>query len=47
MTPNGYYYLTKKLAELNKPLLVVLEGGYNLNSISKSAGGVMKGLLKE
>lgn len=30
ITPNGYYYMTKKLMEFQKPLLVVLEGGYNL-----------------
>ena len=34
VTPNGYYYLTKKITELQKPMLVVLEGGYNLLSIS-------------
>lgn len=30
VTPNGYYYMTKRLLELQKPVLVVLEGGYNL-----------------
>jgi len=30
ITPNGYYYMTKRLMELQKPVLVVLEGGYNL-----------------
>lgn len=47
VTPNGYYYITKKLLELQKPVLVVLEGGYNLSAISISASAVMKALLKE
>ena len=33
--------------ELQKPMLVVLEGGYNLNSISEATGGVMKALIGE
>lgn len=47
VTPNGYYYLTKQLTRLQKPMLVVLEGGYNLNSISLSAEAVMRALVKE
>lgn len=45
LTPNGYYYLTKRLLELKKPMLVVLEGGYSLHSIGASACGVMKALV--
>lgn len=45
VTPNGYYYMTKRLTEFKKPMLVVLEGGYNLESISLSAEAVMRALI--
>ena len=47
VTPNGYYYLTKKILELKKPTIVALQGGYNLDSIKNSAYGVVKALLHE
>lgn len=47
ITPNGYYYLTKKILELKKPTLVALEGGYNLDSIKNSAYAIIKALLHE
>jgi histone deacetylase 6 len=47
ITPNGYHYLTKQLMQLKKPLLVALEGGYNLDSIKNSAYNIIKALLHE
>lgn len=32
LTPNAYYYMTRRLLELGKPLLCILEGGYHLGS---------------
>lgn len=46
VTPNGYGYMTHMLKSLAKGhLAVVLEGGYNLSAISKSALAVTKVLL--
>ncbi|MCO5576291.1 hypothetical protein L7F22_030100 [Adiantum nelumboides] len=48
VTPLGYAYMTQMLYSLMKgKLLVVLEGGYNLRSISASATSVLKVLLGE
>lgn len=48
VTPLGYAYMTQMLYSLVKGrLLVVLEGGYNLRSISASAAAVLKVLLGE
>ncbi|KAI5062795.1 hypothetical protein GOP47_0021342 [Adiantum capillus-veneris] len=48
VTPLGYAYMTQMLYLLMKgKLLVVLEGGYNLRSISASATAVLKVLLGE
>jgi acetoin utilization deacetylase AcuC-like enzyme len=44
--PEGYHYLTKKLMKI-APLIVVLEGGYNLKSISWAAESVMAALVDE
>jgi len=30
VTPNAYYYMTRRLMEFNRPMLCVLEGGYNV-----------------
>ncbi|KAH7444225.1 hypothetical protein KP509_02G070600 [Ceratopteris richardii] len=46
VTPSGYAHMTQLLYSLMKgKLLVVLEGGYNLRSISASAAAVLKVLL--
>ncbi|CAN6611217.1 histone deacetylase Hda1p [Trichomonascus vanleenenianus] len=46
VTPNGYAQMTHMLKSLaNGRLAVVLEGGYNLNAIAKSALAVTKVLL--
>lgn len=46
VTPNGYGYMTHMLKSLAKGhLAVVLEGGYNLSAISKSALAVTKVLI--
>lgn len=48
VTPAGYGYMTHQLKALAKgKLAVVLEGGYNLDSISKSALAVAKVLVGE
>ncbi|XP_020255975.1 histone deacetylase 15-like isoform X1 [Asparagus officinalis] len=48
VTPAGYAQMTHMLTSLSQgKLLVVLEGGYNLRSISSSATAVVKVLLGE
>lgn len=48
VTPAGYAQMTKMLTSLSSgKLLVILEGGYNLRSISSSATAVIKVLLGE
>ena len=47
LTPNGYYYLTKRIMELGKKMLVVLEGGYSIRGTSSSSVGVMKALIDD
>ncbi|XP_028753868.1 histone deacetylase 15 isoform X3 [Neltuma alba] len=48
VTPNGYAQMTNMLNALSGgKLLVILEGGYNLRSISSSATAVIKVLLGE
>ncbi|XP_024969089.1 histone deacetylase 15 isoform X2 [Cynara cardunculus var. scolymus] len=48
VTPAGYAQMTKMLSSLSSgKLLVILEGGYNLRSISSSATAVIKVLLGE
>nr|XP_043614467.1 histone deacetylase 15 [Erigeron canadensis] len=48
VTPEGYAQMTKMLTSLSSgKLLVILEGGYNLRSISSSATAVIKVLLGE
>lgn len=48
VTPAGYAQMTKMLTSLSSgKMLVILEGGYNLRSISASATAVIKVLLGE
>ncbi|XP_016506792.1 histone deacetylase 15 [Nicotiana tabacum] len=48
VTPAGYASMTQRLSALSGgKLLVILEGGYNLRSISSSATSVIKVLLGE
>lgn len=47
LTPNCYYNLTKKILMLNKPIMLVLEGGYNLNSIAESVAECTRALLED
>lgn len=42
-----YQYMTQKLGELCPKLLVVQEGGYNIDYLGQHAQGVVNGLLKE
>lgn len=45
LTPNGYYQMTKKLKELNIPLVFVLEGGYEQESLVESVAATIRALL--
>jgi len=45
VTPNGYYFLTKRLMELGKPLVCLLEGGYNIQTTAQAVCGVVKALV--
>lgn len=47
VTPNGFYYMARRLAALKKPLLAVLEGGYNVEQTALDSVAVVKGLLQE
>ena len=48
VSPAGYAYMTEQLCSLAQGrVLVALEGGYNLTSISRSACAVMRVLLGE
>jgi histone deacetylase 6 len=47
LTPNAYYYMTRKLNTFDKPILCVLEGGYHLISTAQSATAVVQGLIEE
>jgi len=46
VTPNGYYNLTKRLLSFGKPMMLVLEGGYNLNTIAQSMAECTRALLE-
>ena len=46
--PEGYAYMVRRLRELAEGKMVIaLEGGYNLDSISKSAEACVRQLLNE
>lgn len=46
VSPTGYAHMTKKLMSLaNGKVVIVLEGGYNLNTISNSMAACVKTLL--
>lgn len=45
VTPNAYYFMTRKMQSLGKPLLCVLEGGYHLISTAQSVTAVIQALL--
>lgn len=50
LTPDIYYCMTRSLLEVcgnDKPLVVALEGGYNINVIAKCMEGVALALLDE
>ncbi|QKF94173.1 histone deacetylase [Fadolivirus algeromassiliense] len=47
VTPDGFYNLTKKLLQFKKPIILVLEGGYNLDTISQSMAECTRGLLED
>ena len=45
VTPEGYSEMTKRLLEICPKIVVALEGGYNLNSISISMSAVVSTIL--
>lgn len=47
LTPQGYSHMTAELCSLGAPLVVALEGGYNLAAISVGAEAVARVLLGE
>jgi len=48
VSPDGYAYMTKRLMDkLPSKIIIGLEGGYNLNSISKSSEACLRILLGE
>lgn len=47
LTPECFYNMTNMLLYFKKPILMVLEGGYNLNSISNSMAECTRALLED
>jgi acetoin utilization deacetylase AcuC-like enzyme len=47
LSPLGYSYMTKELKKICGKFLVALEGGYNLNSLSRASEAVIRTLLNE
>ena len=45
VTPPCYHWMTQQLLQYKVPVVVALEGGYNLKSISLSAEAVVRALL--
>lgn len=46
LTPFVYYYMTKEIvSKINSNVIIALEGGYNINSISRCSEGVVRGLM--
>ena len=45
LTPNGYFQMTKKLKELKIPLVFILEGGYQQQSLVQSIRATFKALF--
>lgn len=47
LTPSCYYNMIKMLLAYEKPVMLVLEGGYNLTSISNSMNECVRALLED
>jgi acetoin utilization deacetylase AcuC-like enzyme len=45
VTPLMYEYMTRRLSEICPKVLVLQEGGYNVNYLGQHASGVSHGLL--
>ena len=45
LTPNGYFQMTRKLKELQIPLVLILEGGYQQESLVRSIAATFEALL--
>jgi histone deacetylase 6 len=44
VTPAGFAYMTQRLREIQPKVVVLLEGGYNLDTLADSSLAVMKTL---
>lgn len=47
LEPYCYEYMTRELTKLNKPIVCLLEGGYNIKSLEQGSYGVVSALLCE
>jgi len=47
LTPMGYALMTHKLKSLSSKLIVCLEGGYNIDSLSRCSEAIIRTLLNE
>ena len=47
LTPMGYALMTHKLKSLSTKLIVCLEGGYNIDSLSRCSEAIIRTLLNE
>lgn len=47
ISPGGYGYMTGALAALSVPLVMLLEGGYLIESVAKGALYSMRALLEK
>jgi acetoin utilization deacetylase AcuC-like enzyme len=47
LTPIGYSYMTNALRKVCNKVIIALEGGYNLNSLSRCSEAIIRTLLRE
>ena len=47
LTKAGYTHMTEELMSLGKPILLILEGGYNLEVLKWASEAVVRALAKE
>ena len=45
LTTNYYYMMAQTINKLNIPIIIVQEGGYDLNSLGKNVVSFLKGIL--
>jgi hypothetical protein len=47
LTPIGYSYMTNALMRVSNKIIIALEGGYNLDSLSRCSEAIIRTLLRE